>query len=79
VTANPDGTRVAQQARNLMLMLGERARPLQLLLCDRDAKFSRAFDEVFRSESAAVLVTPVQAPNGRSPALPHQQSPRLGV
>ena len=66
VTAHPDGTWVAQQARNLTLMLGERGRQLQFLLRDRDAKFSRAFDDVFRSEGAAVLVTPLQAPNANA-------------
>ena len=66
VTAHPDGTWVAQQARNPTLMLGERGRQLQFLLRDRDAKFSRAFDDVFRSEGAAVLVTPLQAPNANA-------------
>jgi putative transposase len=37
-----------------------------LLLRDRDAKFTRAFDEVFRSEGADVLITPVQAPNANA-------------
>ena len=50
VTANPDGAWVAQQARNLLLTLEERGRRVRFLLRDRDAKFSRAFDEVFRSE-----------------------------
>jgi putative transposase len=39
-----------------------------LLLRDRDAKFTRAFDEVFRSEGADVLITPVQAPNANANA-----------
>jgi hypothetical protein len=63
VTANPDGAWVAQQARNLLLMLEERGRRVRFLLRDRDAKFCRAFDDVFRSEEAEVVLTPVQAPN----------------
>jgi putative transposase len=63
VTANPDGAWVVQQARNLLLTLEERGRPVRFLLRDRDAKFCRAFDEVFRSEEAEVVPTPVQAPN----------------
>ena len=62
VTANPDGAWVAQQARNLLLVLGERGRRVQFVLRDRDAKFCRAFDDVFRWEGAEVVLTPVQAP-----------------
>ncbi len=65
VTANPAGTWVAQQARNLLLELGERRR-VRFVLRDRDAKFCRAFDEVFRSEDAEVVLTPVQAPNANA-------------
>src|SRR4029450_2637385 len=64
VTANPDGAWVTQQARNL-LMPGQGRCP-RFLLRDRDAKFTRAFDEVFRSEGADVLITPVQAPNANA-------------
>ncbi len=64
VTANPDGAWVTQQARNLLLGLGEPGRRIRFLLRDRDAKFCRGFDDVFRSEGAEVLRTPVQAPQG---------------
>jgi putative transposase len=43
----------------------ERGRRLCYLLRDRDAKFCRSFDEVFRSEGAEIL-TPVQAPNANA-------------
>ena len=66
VTAHPDRAWVTQQARNLLLVLGERARPVRFLLHDRDAKTTRAFDEVFRSEGGEVLVTPLQAPNANA-------------
>jgi putative transposase len=66
VTANPNGAWVAQQARNLLLVLGERGRPVRFLLRDRDAKFCRNFDDVFRSEGAQVLVTPVRAPTANA-------------
>jgi putative transposase len=66
VTANPDGGWVAQQAGNLLLVLGEQGRQLHFVLRDRDAKFSRAFDDVFRSEGAQILLTPVQAPNANA-------------
>jgi putative transposase len=62
VTGNPDGPWVTQQARNLLLVPEKRGRRVRFLLRDRDAKFSRSFDDVFRSEGAEVLVTPVRAP-----------------
>ena len=66
VTASPDGGWVVQQARNLMLVLGDQGRQVRFLLRDRDAKFTRSFDDVFRSEGAEVLRTPVQAPNANA-------------
>jgi hypothetical protein len=57
VTANPDGGWVTQQARNLLLVLEERGRRVRFLLCDRDAKFTRSFDDVVCSEGGEVLVT----------------------
>jgi putative transposase len=66
VTANPDSGWVTQQARNLLLVLGEQGRRTCFLLRDRDAKFSHSFNEVFRSEGGEVLVTPVRAPKANS-------------
>src|SRR5439155_12437986 len=66
-TPNPDGAWVAQQARNLVMQLGEQ-QPFRFLVHDRDSKFSYAFDEVFRTEGARVIRTPVQAPNANAHA-----------
>jgi putative transposase len=66
VTANPDSAWVTQQARNLVLTLEERRRRMRFLLRDRDAKFCRSVDDVFRSEGVEVLLTPVQAPNANA-------------
>jgi putative transposase len=68
VTAHPNGAWVTQQARNLLVALGERGRRLRFLLRDHDAKFSRSFDDVFCAEGAEVLLTPVQAPNANAHA-----------
>jgi putative transposase len=41
-------------------------RRIRFVLRDRDAKFSRAFDDLFRSEGAEILLSPVQAPNANA-------------
>jgi len=66
VTANPDSAWVTQQARNLLLRLGERGGQLRFVLHDRDAKFCRGFGDVFGSEGAEVLLAPVQAPRANA-------------
>jgi putative transposase len=66
VTPNPNAAWVTQQARNLLLVLGERGRRMRFLIRDRDAKFCRGFDDVFCSSGAEVLLTPVQAPNANA-------------
>ncbi len=66
VTANPTGAWVTQQARNLLLVLGERGRRARFVVRDRDAKFCRGFNDVFGSEGAEVLVTPVRAPRANA-------------
>ena len=68
VTAHPNGAWVTQQARNLLVALGERGRRLRFVLRDHDAKFSRSFDDVLCAEGAEVLLTPVQAPNANAHA-----------
>ena len=50
-----------------MIQLGDE-QPFRFLVHDRDAKFSYAFDEVFRSEGIRVIRTPIQAPNANAHA-----------
>jgi putative transposase len=64
-SSNPDGHWVTQQARNLAMQLGDE-QSFRFLIHDRDTKFSRAFDEVFRAEGIKVIRTPVQAPNANA-------------
>jgi transposase InsO family protein len=56
---HPTGAWVTQQARNLGFtgLFGR----IRFLVHDRDAKFTAAFDKVFRSEGITILHTPVHA------------------
>jgi putative transposase len=65
-TANPDGGWIAQQARHLAWAFSERAKPARFLIHDRDSKFSRAFDEVFRSDGVEIIRTPFRAPTANA-------------
>jgi putative transposase len=47
VTIHPTGVWTAQQARNLLMDLGERASRFKYLLRDRDGTFTAAKDECF--------------------------------
>jgi putative transposase len=65
-TANPSGAWVAQQARQLAWGLGERSIRVRFLIRDRDSKFTRDFDTVFRSEGVEIVRTPVRAPKANA-------------
>jgi putative transposase len=68
ITTNPDGRWVTQQARNLLMSLDEEDVRPRFLVRDRDSKFTRDFDAVFRSDGMRVIKAPVRAPKARAHA-----------
>jgi putative transposase len=67
-TTNPDGRWVTQQARNLLMQLDDEDVRPRVLVRDRDSKFTRECDEVFRSDGIRVIKAPVRAPKARAHA-----------
>jgi putative transposase len=68
MTEKPDGAWTAQQARNFVFSLPERARPVEFLIRDNDGKFTQGFDTVFNAEGIRVIRTPVRAPKANAVA-----------
>jgi putative transposase len=65
-TSKPDTSWMIQQARNLLMDLDDRGPRPRILIHDRDTKFSRAFDVIFRGEGIEIVRTPIQAPNANA-------------
>lgn len=75
-TAHPDEAWVTQQARNLSWHLGDLHQRPEILIRDRDSKFTAMFDEVLRSEGVVAVRTPPRAPRANAYAERWVQSAR---
>ena len=64
VTYHPCSAWMTQQARNLAI--DGRLERVGFAIHDRDAKFCRPFDEVFRSEGTRIIETPIRAPRANA-------------
>jgi putative transposase len=68
ITDHPSGLWVAQQARNMVVSLGDQTTAWRFLIRDRDSKFTNVFDNVWCSTGGEVICTPVRAPNANAVA-----------
>ena len=66
ITPHPTGAWTAQQARNLLMDLSERANRFKFLIRDRDSKFTGEFDDVFSGDGIRIIKTPVRSPRANS-------------
>jgi transposase InsO family protein len=57
ISAHPTGAWVTQQARNLLMDLGDHANRFRFLIRDRDAKYTAPFDAVFTGADIRIIRT----------------------
>jgi putative transposase len=62
VATHPNGAWAVQQARNLVMDLGDRIGTLRCLVRDRDPLFTAVFGEVFESEGLRIITTSPKTP-----------------
>jgi putative transposase len=63
-----DHPRATQQARNLLMDLGDGGEAVKFLIRDRDTKFTAAFDAVFASIGIRIISTSPSGGSARSAA-----------
>jgi len=62
VTLHPTGAWTAQQARNLIMDLGEQARQIKFMIRDRGSNFTAAFDAVLADAGIQTVLCSIRTP-----------------
>ena len=66
ITASPDGPRTAQQIRNLLMDLGDRAADFRFLVRDRAGQFTASFDAVLADPGIEAVKIPPRSPRANA-------------
>jgi hypothetical protein len=66
ITANPDGAWTAQQIRNLLMYLGDRAAGFRFLVHDRAGQFTASFDAVLADAGIEAVKIPPRRPRANA-------------
>ncbi|WP_231647991.1 integrase core domain-containing protein [Saccharothrix sp. NRRL B-16348] len=67
-TTNPDGTWTTQQARNLLMNLGDPADDFRFLIRDRASQFTTSLDTALSGAGIHVVTTPPRCPRANAHA-----------
>jgi hypothetical protein len=79
ITANPDGHWTAQQIRNLLIDLGDRAADFRFLVRDRAGQFIASFDAILADAGIEAVKIPPRSPRAKPRVAYCTSSGRCGV